>query len=100
MEQIKTNYVDGNHRVYQVSNNDEFCKFLNQIRGSDSIRQFCYYAGIDYNLGYSVLTGRRNTSLKVFFDMMYELGYEVLLVDYSGGNTNEKTREITAAQDE
>lgn len=90
----------GINKAYNIVNNDDFCKFLNYIRGSDSIRHFCYYAGIDYDLGYSILKGRRNTSLRVFFDMMYELGYEILLVDTRGGIDNEKTGEVTAAQNE
>lgn len=109
MEKIKTTFTDKNTGVtsdgecYILRDNKDFSEFLNTIRGTDSMLNFSYYMGVGYDLAYSIFKGRRNTSCKVFFDIIDQLGYEVVLVNrfgFYGGLDNEKTGEVTAAQNE
>lgn len=109
MERINTTFTDKNTGVttdgecYILRDNKDFSEFLNEIKGTDSIRNFAYYMGVDYNLAYSIFKGRRNTSCKVFFDVLDQLGFEVVLVNkfgFYGGLDNEKTGEVTAAKNE
>lgn len=109
MEKIKTTFTDKNTGVtsdgesYILRDNKDFSEFLNNIKGSDSIKNFSYYMGIDYNLAYSIFKGRRNTSCKVFFDVLDQLGFEVVLInkyEFFGGLDNEKTRETIITENE
>lgn len=109
MEKIKTTFTDKNTGVtsdgecYILRDNKDFSEFLNTIRGTDSMLNFSYYMGVGYDLAYSIFKGRRNTSCKVFFDIIDQLGYEVVLVNkfgFYGGLDNEKTGEVTAVQNE
>lgn len=109
MEKIKTTFTDKDTGVtsdgecYILRDNKDFSDFLNTIRGTDSMRNFSYYMGVDYNLAYSIFKGRRNTSCKVFFDILDQLGFEVVLVNkfrFYGGLDDEKTGEVITAQNE
>lgn len=109
MEKIKSTFTDKNTGVtsdgecYILRDNKDFSDFLNTIRGTDSMLNFSYYMGVNYDLAYSIFKGRRNTSCKVFFDIIDQLGYEVVLVNrfgFYGGLDDEKTREVITAQDE
>lgn len=77
--------------------NEDFKDFLNNVRGTESMRQFCYYMGVDYDLGYSILKGRRNTSLAVFFSILDEMGYDVII---SRRLQNDKGRKESTAENE
>lgn len=109
MEKIKTTFTDKNTGAkndgegYILRDNKDFSEFLNTIRGANSMLNFSYYMGVDYNLAYSIFKGRRNTSCKVFFDILDQLGFEVVLVNkfgFYGGLDNEKTGEVITAQNE
>lgn len=109
MKKIKTTFTDKNTGVikdsmcYLIKDNKDFSEFLNNIKGSYSIKNFSYYMGIDYNLAYSIFKGRRNTSCKVFFDVLDQLGFEVVLINkygFFGGLDNEKTRETIITENE
>lgn len=66
-----------------VEDNEGISEFLNYLRKEYdcSMREFSQdFMDVDYNLGYSILTNRRNTSLGIIFHILKRLGYSMLLV--------------------
>lgn len=66
-----------------VDDNEGISEFLNYLRREYdcSMREFSYeFMDVNYDIGYSILKGRRNTSLKVLFHILNRLGYSMLLV--------------------
>ena len=69
-----------------INDNEDAADFLNYLRNeySCSMREFSHeFMDVDYNLGYSILTRRRNTSLGIFFHILNRLGYSMLVVPNS-----------------
>mgnify|MGYP006908797473 FL=1 len=69
-----------------VDDNEGISEFLNYLRKEYdcSMREFSHdFMDVDYNLGYSILTNRRNTSLGIIFHILKRLGYSMLLVPNS-----------------
>ena len=69
-----------------VDDNEGISEFLNYLRREYdcSMREFSHeFMDVNYDVGYSVLKGRRNTSLTVLFHILNRLGYSMLLVPNS-----------------
>lgn len=69
-----------------VDDNEGISEFLNYLRREYdcSMREFSHeFMDVNYDIGYSILKGRRNTSLKVLFHILNRLGYSMLLVPNS-----------------
>ena len=66
-----------------VDDNEGISEFLNYLRReyNCSMREFSHeFMDVNYDVGYSILKCRRNTSLTVLFHILKRLGYSMLLV--------------------
>ena len=66
-----------------VDDNEGISEFLNYLRREYdcSMRSFSHeFMDVNYDVGYSILKGRRNTSLTILFHILKRLGYSMLLV--------------------
>lgn len=91
---------------YIIKNNDDVREFLNYLRKeyNCSMREFSKeFMDVGYDLGYSLLTGRRNSTMGTLFHILNRLGYNLMIVPENKieeVDANEKTRETAITQNE